>query len=229
MLRMAAEAGTTDIVATPHANLEFKFDPDTVGAKIAELAAASGGAPRLHRGCDFHLYYDNIQDALANPRKYTVNGKNYLLVEFPDILIFKTTEEIFDRFLAAGITPVVTHPERNPLLQQRIDRLAAWRAQGALMQVTAQSFLGRFGRTARSFSAEMMRRGLVDVAASDAHDTRRRTPALDEAYESIAREYGEDEAERLFVANPRAVIEGTPLPGRPEADVSPHRKWYRFW
>ena len=27
MLRMAAEAGTTDIVASPHANQEYTFDP----------------------------------------------------------------------------------------------------------------------------------------------------------------------------------------------------------
>jgi protein-tyrosine phosphatase len=229
MLRMAAEAGTTDIVATPHANLEFTFQPEAVGVKIAELTAASGGAPRIHSGCDFHLYYDNIQDALANPRKYTVNHRNYLLVEFSDLLIFKSTEEIFDRLFAAGMTPVVTHPERNPLLQQRIDRLAAWREHGCLMQVTAQSLLGGFGRAAGDFADQMIRRGLVDVVASDAHDSRHRPPALDEAYAAVSGRYGEDLAERLFVINPRAVIDGAPMPSMPSVEPRAPRKWYQFW
>src|SRR5512147_622200 len=81
MARMAAEAGTTDIVASPHADLQFAFDPAVVERKIAELAEASGGVVRIHYGCDFHAHYDNVQDALANPAKYAIKHKNYLLVE----------------------------------------------------------------------------------------------------------------------------------------------------
>src|SRR5712692_10001571 len=80
MVRMAAESGTTDIVATPHANLEYAFQPELVDRKIAELSEASGGALGIHRGCDFHLYYENIQRALADPGLYAINGKRYVLV-----------------------------------------------------------------------------------------------------------------------------------------------------
>jgi tyrosine-protein phosphatase YwqE len=41
MLRMAAEAGTTDIVASPHANDRYPYDPETVRSKIAEVQEAS--------------------------------------------------------------------------------------------------------------------------------------------------------------------------------------------
>ena len=89
MLRIAAEAGTTDIVATPHSNLDYSFDPEQISERIAELSEAAGPAPHIHRGCDFLLSYDNIQDALANPTRYTINHRGYLLVEFSDLLIFK--------------------------------------------------------------------------------------------------------------------------------------------
>ena len=69
MVRMAAEHGTTDLVATPHANPNYRFDPQLIEERLAEVAAASGNVLRLHSGCDFHLSYDNIQDAIANPRK----------------------------------------------------------------------------------------------------------------------------------------------------------------
>ena len=89
MLKMAAEFGTTDIVATPHADLQFKFQPELIEQQVQELTAAVGGQPHIHVGCDFHLTFDNIQDAVANPSKYTIGHKRYLMVEFSDFLIFQ--------------------------------------------------------------------------------------------------------------------------------------------
>ncbi|MEK7406996.1 MAG: CpsB/CapC family capsule biosynthesis tyrosine phosphatase [Acidobacteriota bacterium] len=229
MLRVAAEAGTTDIVASPHASLEFRFEPEVVAAKIAELKAASADRPRIHTGCDFHLTYDNVQDALANPLKYTINQKGYLLVEFSDLLIAKTMEDIFARMRQAGMTPIITHPERNWLLQQRMERLALWVESGCLLQVTAQSFFGRFGAGAKRFAATLMERDMVHFVASDAHDPHDRQPRLDEAYKHVARKYGQERAERLCIKNPRAALEGEPLEVRPPEPPSRPRKWYRLW
>lgn len=229
MLRIAARSGTTDIVASPHANIEFPFDPNLVAEKIAELQAAAGTDVRIHRGCDFHLYFDNIQDALANPARYTINGKCYLLVEFPDVLIARSTPEVFARLDAAGIVPIITHPERNFLLHTRIEELKKWVDNGCLLQVTGQSLLGRFGPEARNFARQLMRRGLVHFVASDAHDDRDRTPRLDEAYAYVADRFGEERAEALFVANPGAVLAGEALPEQPEPEPVSERKWYKFW
>jgi len=97
MLRMAAESGTTDLVATPHANLNYKYEPLVIRERLREVEAGLNGALRLYTGCDFHLSYDNIQDAIVNPRKYTINQNRYLLVEFSELLIFRNTADIFGR------------------------------------------------------------------------------------------------------------------------------------
>lgn len=228
MLRIAAEAGTTDIVATPHANLEFSFDPAVVEQKIAELQEASEGIVRLHRGCDFHLHYDNIQDALANPGKYAINHKRYILVEFSELLVARSTEEVFHQMRAAGIIPVITHPERNALLLRQIGRLAGWVSDGCRLQVTALSFLGRFGKRAKAFSDELMKRGLVHFVASDAHDCRHRPPRLDEAHRYIARKFGAEQADKVCVLNPKAALAGDPVETEP-AEPAATRKWLRFW
>jgi len=55
---------------------------------------------------------------------------------------------------------VVTHPERNVVLQNRIDQLGSWVENGALVQVTGQSF-SRFGRTARRIAIDLFDRNLV--------------------------------------------------------------------
>jgi protein-tyrosine phosphatase len=228
MLRLAADSGTTDIVATPHANSEFTFDPDLIGQKIAELQDAAGPIPRIHRGCDFHLNLENIQDALENPTKYAINHLSYLLVEFSDLLIPRTTPEIFDRLLAAGLRPIVTHPERNALLHSRLDQLQCWVENGALVQVTAGSLLGGFGRAAKSVATDLMDRNLVHFIASDAHDTRHRTPVLRDAYQYVEKTWGADLAETLFTNAPRAVIAGEEIQ-LVDSDPAPlKKKWYRL-
>src|SRR5712692_771967 len=120
MLELARQAGTTDIVATPHANGQYLFRPELIEQRIAELSARVDGI-RIHRGCDFHLQVSNIHDALAHPDKYTVNHRGYLLVEFPDMTMFPNADEILRQLLDAGMIPIVTHPERNGYLQRNPD------------------------------------------------------------------------------------------------------------
>jgi protein-tyrosine phosphatase len=228
MVDLAAAHGTTDIVATPHANSEFKFDPEAIERRLAELRAAAGGKIRIHSGCDFHLMYDNIEDALANPAKYTINHGQYLLIEFSDLIIFQNSGDIIQRLRERGMLSIVTHPERNMLLQQRIDTLEQWVREGSYLQITAHSLLGLFGRRAKEFSNTLIARGLAHFVASDAHDVERRTPRLDEAFEALSKQYGAGLAERLCIVNPRAVIEGRPVESGVEIPMRP-RKWYRFW
>jgi protein-tyrosine phosphatase len=227
MLRMAAEYGTTDIVASPHSDLRFNYDPCTVAARIADLSREPG-LPRIHRGCDFHMSIENVERALADHRPYTINGLNHLLIEFADILIPPSTEEILSQFTGRGIVPIVTHPERNPILQRSISRLKSWIDMGCLMQVTAQCLSDRFGRKARKTAWHLLRSGLVHVIASDGHDTDHRPPRLDMAYRSLEGEFGEGRARLLTIENPGAIIAGGEV--RMAAPPEPRRRrwWYPF-
>jgi len=229
MLRMAAEHGTTDIVATPHANEQYAYDVEVIADCMAKLSAASGGVPQIHRGCDFHLSYKNIQDALRNPAKYTVNGGAYLLVEFSDHFISPTTDQIFTELFGRGITPIITHPERNPHLQSRIKDLQTWVAAGCLLQVTALSLSGGFGKTAENSAWAMLDSGLVHFIASDSHDTADRNPRLDNARALIENRLGAEWAEALFVLNPQSVILNQPLTRRVIVSKNPVKKWYNVW
>ncbi len=229
MLRMAAQHGTTAIVATPHSNLEYTYDPEAIAERVDRLKQELDGAIEIHTGCDFHLSYENIQNAIENPRKYTICQKDYLLVEFSDLLIFNNTQEIFSRLAGAGMIPVITHPERNALLRQRLDQIEAWVAEGATVQLTAQSITGGFGRKAQDFCRELLDRNLAHFTASDAHDCEHRPPRMDLAYDWLRKNYGESVAEALCVTNPGAAVAGIPLePIIQEVPRNP-RRWYEFW
>src|SRR5205807_3850527 len=82
MLQMAARAGTSDIVATPHAGLQYPFDPDGVARVIRELQHAAGPFPKIHYGSEMRLTPERIEDALRFPERYTIAHGRYLLVEF---------------------------------------------------------------------------------------------------------------------------------------------------
>jgi protein-tyrosine phosphatase len=223
MARLAAETGTTDIVATPHAHPRYPFDEQQVTRSILELQQALGDSLRVHYGCDFHLTYDNLEDARQHPRRYTVNHGRYLLVEFSDLLIFTNTREIFEGLLAQDIVPVITHPERNPLLRQRIAQLRDWVAMGCVLQVTAQSLWGDFGRSASRTARQLIEERLSQVVASDGHDTRRRPCRLDRAWQWLERSYGEEAASILLRQNPKRVLEGAELEPLPDF---PSRPWW---
>jgi protein-tyrosine phosphatase len=227
MLEMAFAFGTTDLVVTPHANSEYPFDWELVGEKIANLAKLEN-IPRLHRGCDFHMSFENIQDALRAPSKYTINGLNYLLVEFADSFIPPATEEIFRQFMALGIVPIVTHPERNPILSRSMVRLEKWASMGCLIQVTAQSLTDRFGKSAQDAAWGLLRKGLVHAIASDAHDTVHRPPRLNQAHELLTEQLGEDVANLLLVENPSAVITGGKVWQQAPASAPRKKKWFFF-
>src|SRR5579862_1303396 len=94
MAEMSLQNGVTHIVCTPHASEHFKFDPAVNAERLAMIEKRLQGRITLALGCDFHLMYENIEDAVANPSKYAINGKNYLLVEFPDQGILQNMTQI---------------------------------------------------------------------------------------------------------------------------------------
>jgi protein-tyrosine phosphatase len=211
MLRIAAETGTTDIVATPHANHTYAFRPELIRERIEELRKLAPEGLKLHTGCDFHLRFDNIEDALQHPARYTINGRGYLMVELPDSVIPPGMGQVFERMLEKGIRPVITHPERVPALLRDPALLEPWIAQGCSVQITAQSLEGRFGSRASDFAWQLLSRDRVHFIASDAHDTHDRPPRLDRARVLVEKKRGKGPAETLFYVNPTAALSGSPL------------------
>jgi protein-tyrosine phosphatase len=229
MLRIAAEAGTTDIVATPHANSEFPYDAAVIQDRFEELRSAVGDLIRVHLACDFHLSFENVHDAIEHPDKYTINHKSYLMVELPDMIAPESARTVMSRLHQSGITCVITHPERNPRMRVKLDVLRQCVQDGALVQITGQSLLGRFGNESKACAHQMFKQGLVHFIASDAHDCEDRPPRLDLARKYVDDRFGTTLAERLFDANPRAALFGDYIDDNLSGNPEPNRKWYEFW
>ncbi len=216
MVEVAAEDGITHIVCTPHANHRFQYDRVHSEELLDEIRVRTGNKVVLGLGCDFHLSWDNIQDALDHPGRYSINGRKYLLVEFAETIIPESINDSFFELMIVKQRPIITHPERNPVLQRHPERLAEWVRDGALVQVTASSLTGRFGRTAKIVAEKFLDRNWVHFLATDAHNLESRPPILSGGYKAVADRLGQEAADRLCIENPLAVFNGEDLGPQPE-------------
>lgn len=227
---MAVADGITHIVATPHSNYRYQFDPEVNRRKRDELRSAIGDSLTILLGCDFHLSYENLEAVRTRASDFTINGRQYLLVEFADISIPPNMDQIFFDLLSRKLAPIITHPERNPILSGNLEQIRKWIEAGCLVQVTAGSLLGRFGKHAHQSATALLRHDMVHFIATDAHNTTSRPPLLSDARRAIAAEKGEEVAGALCEANPLAAVEGRPLVWRPEPQaVRPAKaRWFSF-
>ncbi len=216
MAEMAIADGITHVVGTPHASSMYAFDPEAIKRVRAELQEKVGDRLQLATGCDFHLSFENLQDIASNTAKYTINQKNYLLVEFADFAIPPSMDDTLHQLHLLGLSIVITHPERNRLICTHQDRLRRWLHRGCYVQVTAQSILGKFGQRAQKYALQWLDEDMVHFVASDAHNTDRRPLRLREAYDAVSERRGEELAQALFHDNPLAAFEGRLLPYEPE-------------
>src|SRR5579864_4129238 len=223
MCRMAAADGITHQVATPHANDRYHYDREYLRGLLARLQELAGPAPKLSLGCDFHLSYDNLQDAFANPSRYVIEGTRYLLVEFSNYGIPQQTTDSFLKLGDCGLTPIITHPERNPILRENLQRVVEWAEQGCVVQMTGSALTGFWGERTRRAAHWLLEHQAVHVLATDAHDTEKRVAILSTARDAAAEICGEEVAEALVEGNPRAIIANEPLPYFPRP-VSPSYK-----
>jgi protein-tyrosine phosphatase len=233
MAESAIADGITHVVATPHANSHYKFDPEIIRRRLDELQAAVGNRLKLATGCDFHLNFENLQDLEKNPQKYTINQKNYLLVEFAEFSIPPSMDDTMHHLHLIGLSPIITHPERNAMLRTKPERMYRWLHQGSYVQITAQSLLGRFGNSAQECAGQLLDEDRVHFVASDAHNLKGRPLQLRAAFDAVAERRGEHVAQALFRNNPLAAFEGRKLPYEPEhldpnAQPSKFRKRKRF-
>jgi protein-tyrosine phosphatase len=211
MCRIAAGDGVAHIVATPHANLRFSYDRQRYTQMLGELHDAADGQLMFTLGCDFHFSYENIQDALEHPGRYTIGDTQYLLIEFSDYGIPPNVRQEVFALRSRGIVPIVTHPERNQMLLKKPEMVLSLVELGCLTQVTADAVTGVWGKRSQSMVKWLLERDAVHVVASDAHDPVRRKPVLSEARDAIATLAGAEVAESLVLHNPMAIVEGRSL------------------
>ncbi|MDX9787062.1 MAG: CpsB/CapC family capsule biosynthesis tyrosine phosphatase [Desulfobacterales bacterium] len=205
MAKIAATDGIETIVATPH----VQEKTPSVSAIESALAALnerlkSEGIPiRVLRGADVPSHLNP-----ADLRHRTINSTRYILIEFPHSHLPASARETLFNLSVHGYRPIITHPERNSSVIRRPETLLNLLSSDVKVQITADSLTGHFGADIAACARFLLKKGVVDFLATDAHSATYRQPVLSDAVRIAGKILGKAKAAQLVTTNPAAVIAG---------------------
>ena len=233
MARLAVADGVGRIVATPH-SLDGVWAqlPAAVRERAGWLQAAcreQGIDLEIVSGLETYIAPDLPRRVTREPG-CTLGGTRYLLVEFPLQQYPRYVEQTVFELQVAGFVPIIAHPERYTEVIQDPSLLYTLVERGVLVQLTAASLTGDFGRDVQETAQFFLTHNLAHVIASDAHGTSQRSPVLSEAVAVAAEQIGQDRALAMVTETPARILadERFYVPP-PEPLQQQKRRGWRFW
>ena len=217
MARIAYESGVDTIIATPHCmpgiynnyaseKLEHRF-------QILKEALADYGIPiHLRKGMEV-LATDRTEKLLDEKKLWTLNGSNYLLVEFSFDEDPMYCNKVLEKIRKKGFLPVIAHPCRYYFVQSDPQIVYDWYLKGYGIQINKGSLLGSFGKKEHDCANRLLRHGLVSCVASDTHRPDTRTPEMGEVRRYLFERYGKEYSYMLLEENPSRILRNKALVG----------------
>lgn len=208
MLRAAEADGIQIVAVTPHAHHVNAGRILEGVERLRELAGKAGIDIEIVPGHEARLAPD-LADRYNRKDLLPLNGTTYQLIElhlfdeWPKHLV----ERSIGRIQAVGLTPILAHPERYPAVRHDPDWVETLIDRGILMQVNSHSLTGYHGAEARKTAELLLRRKLVHLIASDAHNPARRPPVIRAALERAAEIAGNDYV-NWMLSSAAAVVRG---------------------
>jgi protein-tyrosine phosphatase len=229
MARVAWEAGTSTIVATPHLRSDFPaVRVEEIAGRCSRLSAelsSSGIGVRIVPGAETSLVWALQADkAQLSAASYGGDG-NDLLLETPEDV--SMLDQLIYEVRRQGFRVILAHPERSRTFQREPGRLQNLADQGVLLQINADALLGKPGGPTRQLAEHLCRHGLAHVIASDGHRATAWRPvgSLALGVEAASRLVGHARASWMASAAPAAVVAGRELPRPPEVEVVRRPFW----
>lgn len=210
--RSLRNIGAETTVLTPHWNpVAWAIDDDLVDIRYSEFVeavTAYGGTVVRGRECRI---CDGFATIVADNAYLRLGDTRAVLVEFPfqyfPNYALKEVEELQRR----GFQVVVAHAERYEWAADDIRLLRELTEVGAVLQINYSS-LGHSNKSrARDTALQLLRNGLVSIAASDSHGIDRRMEAIQPAIKELEDSFATEEVEIFTRLNPQAILEQQPL------------------
>ena len=219
LLEESYRQGVRTIIATSHRRKGmFETPEETIAAnfeQVTSLAASIADDLSILYGAE--VYYSS--DALEKLEKGDIpslGGTRFVLLEFSYHTSFESIHQAVSSVQRLGFIPVLAHIERYDCLEDRADLVEELIDMGCYTQINSSSVLKpRLFGDKKKFRKKRARYfldyDLVHFVASDMHNLDARPPYMKEAYDIIAKEYGEDYAENLFRGHAQSLLQNQEL------------------
>lgn len=227
MARVAWEAGTRTMVCTPHMVESYPTETHAVALGVARLRTALLDAEvslEIRTGAEIALpWLDRMNDDDLAAASLGGGGR-WLLLEMPFRGWPLRLPEILRDLEIRGFGAILAHPERAEAIQRSPDRVRDLIGRGAMVQLTAGSFLGEHGPASRRTALMLLGGGAAHFIASDAHSAGPwRPPDLDVGVQAAADaiDVHPQTLSWMVEEGPAAVLAGEPV--RPPKVISARR------
>ncbi len=168
MLLEARESGIDRIVCTPHCR-SSRFDYERIVSHfdVLETHAAALG---ITLDLGFEVYWEKLSEfGIEHAPALCIGQTNLLLLEFSCGQLPPSWQRIVYELQAQGVQPIIAHPERYRPIQKNLDIAFEMKEAGCLLQLSGNFLEGGFGSARKKTATELLRHGLADYLASDAH------------------------------------------------------------
>lgn len=210
MLRELYRQGVRKVIVTPHYRKEmFEPAPELIRSRyiqVCRIAEKIAEDLEIRLGREVHVNM-GIAGLLEQEKYMTMSGSRYILTEFRGDADKGFMWERTSLLISYGYRPIIAHIERCFNIVSDIDFVTRLSELGAMIQVNADSVIGRAGKTAKRDCRKLMVRGLVDFIGSDAHGIRRRAPHLERCQAYLIRKYGRAYTKRIMWSNPERILQ----------------------
>jgi len=210
MLLAACESGVGHLAAIVHATPGrevFPTDEYLARLDMARRFCRENGLPlQIHQGCEI-FYTDEAPRLLQQGLLPTLGGGRYVLVEFAWDASFDAIARALRALGNAGFSTVVAHAERYRTLRSLANVEQLRQMQGVRIQVNCNTIVGKKSLAVRWWVRQMLRRGLIDLVASDAHNTSSRPCQMAACYQALAATRGENTARQLCIDHPLDILQ----------------------
>ncbi|MBM7833057.1 tyrosine-protein phosphatase [Clostridium sardiniense] len=207
MIRRSYEEGTKDIVATPHYRRGCFETPYSEVKKVVkyfkDLLKSEGLDINIHYGQEVY-YSDRIIEDLEEGFIGTINGGQYMLVEFPMRRIPSEAADYMYELKLRGITPIIAHPERYSEAIKNPGILNPFIEEGCLFQLNAGSIRGFFGKDVKKTAETLIKNNIYSFIGSDAHNNSSRNTGIKEEYQEIFKK--NKGLENIFLDNSNKLL-----------------------
>lgn len=232
MARLAVADGIGTVVATPHQlGNSRQNDGRMIRARTAHLQEflEQNGVPlRVLPGAEIRVEPDLIEAIRAGELLTLSDRGRYVLLELPHE-IYLPLEGLLADLRRAGLTGILAHVERNQGILAQPAVAESLVAAGCLLQVTAASLIGAFGRNVQALAEQLIYRRLAHFIATDAHGAASRRPQMRRAYDRVMKLAGYEAAETLCRHHPAALIRDEIIRPAASRPLRKHAVWGRWF
>ncbi len=222
MARLQSEYGVSAVVCTPHVQEKsgIKVTRERIVDAVEGLRQAlkkNSVDMEIYPGAEYYLDKPFPLLLEENHPLATINSTNYVMVEFPMLhlppyLEYSILKSDLDdpelKELIPFLRIIVAHPERNQEIMRKPEQVEKLKESGAIMQMNLGSLMGIYGKQIRRTAEKLLKKGLIDLVASDAHSEEHVRVAFKGVEKRIKKMAGDRAFHLLWEENPQRIVHG---------------------